>query len=409
MATKKLTDLSIEKLAPPDSGRLEVWDALLPGFGVRVSHRGPKRFFIMYRSPIHLTDAGNRKQRRLDVGTYGKVSLSDARELAREYFDTVNRGLDPADEKEKAAEEERKRIELERGSSFSAVANDFFRVYAGRKWKSGRGVKEVKSHIEKRANPVIGDKPISKVSLHDINQILDATAADAPVAANRVRSHLNKIFNWAISRGEYGLEHNPVTITERPTKEKSRERVLSDDELKALWQGCDAITPNHGAFVRLLMLTGQRRSEVAAIKRSDIVGQDWTIPGIEVKANGANVIPLSSLAMDTLAGVPILNSSDYVFPARGNPNKHLSGYKFVKQKLDQASGVQDWRLHDIRRTCSSNFARLGVAPHISEMILNHSLGKTGGGTFETYNRYSYLPERREALQQWSDYISEVVR
>jgi integrase len=229
--------------------------------------------------------------------------------------------------------------------------------------------------------------------------VLDGIVArKAPIAANGALAAVRKLFNWAVERGY--VSASPCAGTQRPSKAISRERVLSDAELAAVWQAAIATPYPFGPVVQLLVLTAQRRGEVIGMLWSELDLEQglWTIPAQRTKSNRQHQVPLPSAAVTLLEGLPRLHD-EVVFPARGNPNQPSSGFSKWKRALDRASNTSGWRIHDLRRSVSTMMAEMGIAPHIIERILNHQQGQLGG-VAGIYNRFAYLPEMRAALEKW---------
>lgn len=198
-------------------------------------------------------------------------------------------------------------------------------------------------------------------------------------------------------------DRNPVGDTaKRP--ERARERVLSRDELKAIWHATDE-PGDHNAIVRLLLLTGQRRQEVGGMSwpEVDLEKAVWTIPSERTKNRRVHEVPLSPLAMDVLAGLMGRFDRAFVF---GIGNGPFSGWSRAKARLDRKSGVQNWTLHDLRRTFVTEMAEIGVQPHVIEAIVNHTSGHKAG-VAGVYNRAVYAREKRSALDRWSDEIGRL--
>ncbi|MEQ9490514.1 MAG: integrase arm-type DNA-binding domain-containing protein [Alphaproteobacteria bacterium] len=381
----KFTAKTIENITPPNRGRLSLWDATLPGFGIRVTDSGSKSWVLMYRV--------RSRQRRMTLGRYPAFSLADAREEAREALRKVDRGIDPQQEK---LEAKRKPTTL-----FPDIAAQFIELYARPK---NRTWKQTEQMLKRNAVPKLKNLALEEINRHHVIDILDEIVArGAPLQANRTLSHLRKLFNWCVSRGM--LEHNPIIGLKPPGKETSRDRVLTDVEIKKVWSAWDEIGFPFGPMYKLLLLTGQRRNELANMRWSDIHNDTWTIPREIAKNDRTHEVPLSPFALEIIECLPRIGDQDLIFSTNGrNP---ASGFSRAKQNTDVRSGVTDWRLHDLRRTAASGMARLGIAPHVVEKILNHSTG-TISGVAAVYNRYGYDDEKRKALVKWSEHLVKLV-
>jgi integrase len=202
-------------------------------------------------------------------------------------------------------------------------------------------------------------------------------------------------------------EQNPVIGTEQPKRGKTGERVLSRDELLRVWNAADTIGGDYGAIVRLLILLGARRGEIGGMRWSelDLDNGRWLLQGQRSKNGRAHQLPLMPMALDIIKDVPHLVSRDQLFGARSNDG--FTGWDDQKEALDERSGVTGWTLHDLRRTCATGMADLGVQPHIIEAVLNHVSGHKVG-VAGIYNRSSYEREVRAALALWADHVRAIV-
>jgi integrase len=210
--------------------------------------------------------------------------------------------------------------------------------------------------------------------------------------------------NWALDRGM--IDVNPIAGLKPPHRERAREVVLSDKELLSLMQAADGEGYPFGDAVKLLVLTGQRRSEVAEMQWSEIdVGRAvWTIPATRSKNGQSHDVPLSGQAVILLRSLPRFLGSDWVFTTTGRGP--ISGFGRLKSRLQVVSETADWRIHDIRRTVASGMARMGVDPHVIESVLNHKSGIISG-VAAVYNRYGYEKEKRYALDRWAGHVGEI--
>jgi integrase len=230
-------------------------------------------------------------------------------------------------------------------------------------------------------------------------------ANGTPFRANRALAAIKKLFAWSIDRGT--IEINPIASLKPPTKERPRDRVLTSEELIACWRAAEAENYPFGPCIKMLVLTGQRRSEVSGMRWSEIDFDraEWTLPAERTKNATKHVVPLVPFAIDIVRGVPRFLGSDLVFTTTGRSS--ISGFGRLKARLDDEIGALDWRLHDIRRTVATQMAMLGVAPHIIEAVLNHKTGIVSGVS-AVYNRHAYSDEKRDALQRWSNYVERAI-
>ena len=225
------------------------------------------------------------------------------------------------------------------------------------------------------------------------------------------------MFNWAVERGR--LPASPMAGMKPPTRERPRDRTLTDDELRWLWQACDACEWPFGPLVKLLLLTAQRRDEVANLEWAelDLGGRVWTMPRHKAKNDRAHEIQLSDAAIEVLNSIPQVGTG-IIFTTTGETS--VSGFSRAKRRLDAAmlaakreelgakcEPIPNWVLHDLRRTAATGMARLNFPPHVVDKVLNHVSG-TIRGVAAVYNRFEYLDERRAALEAWGRYVSNLV-
>jgi integrase len=220
--------------------------------------------------------------------------------------------------------------------------------------------------------------------------------------ANRTHANLSRFFSWCLERDR--LDISPVANVKAPGVEVARDRILSDDEIEAVWRAWDTMGWPFGAAFKLLLLTGQRRDEVARLEweNVDFEGRLWTLPRTATKSNRLHEVPLSDVALEILAASP--RTSQYIFSTNGT--SPISGFSHAKRRCDDLSGIHNWRLHDLRRTAASGMARLGVAPHVVEKVLAH-VGGTISGVAAVYNRHRYSEEKRCALGVWASKLREI--
>ena len=372
----KLSPKRVDYLKAPGPKRLDVWDTVLQGFGVRVSPAGRKSWFVIVRV--------NGCQKRVTIGTYPAISLAEARGEARKIIRDAQLGV-LADQHESPA--------LTLGETVPL----FIQLYAKPK---NRGWKESERLLGKFQG--LFAKPLGQIARSDIVRVLDGiVASGTPYRANRALAALKKLISWSLDRGM--IEVNPIAGLKPPHKERPREQVLSDDDLASLMKATDAEGYPFGDAIKLLILTGQRRSEVAEMRWSEVDFERgvWTIPAARSKNGQSHEVPLSSLAVALLKSLPRFLASDWVFTTTGRGP--ISGFGRLKRRLNGETTTTGWRIHDIRRTAASGMARIGVAPHVIEKVLNHKCGIISG-VAAVYNRYAYEQEKRTALDRWGNFL-----
>jgi integrase len=408
---KALTVQSLERLKPDPARRLEVPDGLLPGFYLVIQPSGARSWAVRYRH------AG--KPRKYTLGGFPALQLGTARTEARKALELAALGRDPAGEKQEArrsaqeAQPDRDTVE--------AVVTAFLERHTKRKNRP-RSAEEVERTFNRYVLPAWRGRLIHDISRRDIIELLD-TIVDRgfPVQANRTLAHVRKMFNWCIDRSIIGS--SPCVRIEPPGAETSRDRVLSDDELRLLWLATGRLGWPFGPFVRILLLTGQRRDEISRGSWSELKEDVWVIPSSRTKSGLQTDVPLSEPARKVLADLPRIGRAGYLFTTGGEAP--ISGYSKGKARVDaimlaiareeaEKRGenpaeitITPWRLHDLRRTCATGMARLGTPVHIIEAILNHTAGEISG-IAKIYNRYSYANETRRALEAWAAHVIGLV-
>jgi integrase len=378
----KLTELSVARIKPPKSGRLEVWDTALPAFGLRITSAGARSYVVALRKP------GAKHPSRIKVGEPSTMALADARNRARELM------ADPG------------ALEPQGQAQSDTVATVIAEFIARDQKPRNRHWREVDGILQRELAPWL-ERPIQSIARRDVIERLDAIADRAPVRANRVLAWTRRLFGWALERDI--VTASPVAGIRAPTREVARDRVLEPDELAALWRASEALQWPFGPIVQLLAVTAARKGEVVYMRWHDLdLGRRlWVVPKERNKASRRHEIPLSDLALEIIAGLPHIGDG-LVFPSRkaGSANP-VSGFSKIKARLDWLSGVENWRVHDLRRTAASGMARLGHPPHVVASVLNHSPGSVQGIT-AVYNRHRYSDEKRAALDAWSREIERII-
>ncbi len=407
MPTQKLTDKTVKNAKAPDGGRAMLWDSVvadetsLPGsFGLRVTVKGVKSWIIMYRIEDPKRP-GKAKQQYRKVGSYPALSLAKAREVAREALKLAGRGIDPIQAKEA------EKRDVAAIKSVREAVETFIQRHAKQK---NRSWEEVERVFNVYIIPKMGNRPLPSIKPGDIHDVLDALMdAGHPYMANRVFAHSRKFFNWCAER--HWISEQPTKHISRPGEEQARDRILDNMEVQQLWQGCDELGWPFGPFFKLLLITGQRRNEIARMKweHIDLDNKVWTLPKEETKAKRQHEVPLSPMALELIQAMP--NDGTFVFSTTGKTP--ISGFSRAKKRCDErlafnGFNIPAWRLHDLRRTVASGMAEIGIAPHVIEKVLNHSTGQISG-VAAVYNRHTYLREKTDALNAWANALTAIVR
>ncbi len=379
----RLTNQSATALKVPDGkAYILVFDDDLAGFGLRASAGGSKVWVVQYRNALGQT-------KRETLGRVGILSATDARRAANERLARVRLGGDPASEREA----ERKRAAI----TVATQIEPYLKGLATRVRETG--VRESTRYLQKAWTP-LHRTPVSRVTRAQVAEGLGEIAKTSGLyAANRARNTLSAFYTWLIEEGI--AEANPVVGTRKPTPDEKRQRVLKSAEIQAVLRALP--DGDFGRIVRLLLLTAQRRDEVAALPWAevDIAAGLWSMPGERTKNGLPHDVPLSRPALAILAETPRIEGRDLVF---GSGVGGFQGFTRAKAALDQASGVTGWRLHDLRRTVATGMGDLGVFPHVVEAVLNHISGSKAG-VAGVYNYALYNPEKRAALDLWARHLA----
>ncbi len=386
----KLTQTRIEGLkCPPEKRDVLVFDDEQRGLGVRVTASGSKTFVAQY--------AFHGQKRRVPLGSCSSVSLAKARAAARAIMGDVAKGIDPAAERKKATAEARRQAAHE-ALTLSALLSDWQALHLASKRPSyaAEAVRALRNAFARSL-----DLPAADLDRAAVVKTLDALARKGSAAmAARTAAYGKAAYGWAVKRGVIAC--NPfLNLPVAPTAK--RERVLSDDELAAIWSATAGAGPFNG-IVRLLLLTGQRREEVAGMTWTELSNDlsTWTIPANRAKNAATHIVPLSAPVQELLRGVPRIG--ELVFPGlRGAFN----GWSKAKTALDVKSSVTYWRLHDLRRTCATGLQRLGVRLEVTEQVLNHVSGSRAG-IVGIYQRHDFAIEKSSALEAWGEHIEAIV-
>lgn len=374
----------VERLVGEAGKQLDFHHATERGLGIRVSYGGRKTYYARYRI--------EGRQRRASIGHHPEYTFIQARDACRAILADVDKGRDPAAEAMKQRRPSRSQI-------FESVVQDYIENYAKPRKKSWR---ETQRTFERYFLPHWG-----KLSLRSIDKELVRDALNEikrrPSAANQAFACLRAFFSWAVKQDR--CLSSPCSTLEMPAKEKSRSRFLKSPEIQSVWIASENFSEPFGTIVRLLLLTGQRRNEVAGMrwKEIDFIEETWTLPPWRTKSAREHRIPLTPLALKLLRDVP--RTGEMVFPARGAESRSVSGFSKWKGQLDEASGVRDWVLHDLRRTVATGLARLGTPLHVIRKIQNHADAIPGVG--KVYNQHDYFDEARDALHKWQQELTRI--
>jgi integrase len=378
----KLTKLSDAEGSP-------YWDADLKGFGLRLhvdaNNKLLRSFVIQYRF-------GNR-QRKYNLGSTEKITLADAKKLAKKLFGQVANGVDPAEVKEE-----------QRRASTALLFRDGVAQYLDMQEKLLRPASFKNCKLYLTGKQYFGNlhgMPVNEITRSHVSTAIDKIVSrGTAVTGSRCRAWLSGFFVWCLERGH--AESNPVIGSATVETAPARERVLTDDELRKVWNACG--DDDFGKIVRLLIVSGCRRGEVGGLRWSeiDMDAGTITIPGTRTKNKRAHTLPITDAMRAIIESVPQRVDRECLFGETA-----AVGFTGWKDKGEFDSGVKDWTLHDLRRTVATGMANLDVDPHIVEAALNHASGHKAG-VAGTYNRARYVPQLARAFALWGDHVASVV-
>lgn len=402
-ASFKLTKAAVDRYQLP-AGKSDVtlWDADLAGFAMRVHAGGRRTWGVSYR-------ARSGQQRRVSLGRYPEMGADDARKAAKAILGKVAEGADPAGEARAArAAEAEAEPPAPVHDIFDRVLTAYIEHYAKPNTRE-KSWRETERILKKEALPAWKGKRIGDITRQDVQSLLEAVVdRGSPIMANRVLAAVRKLFAWVAAGGPRGfaIDRSPCENIKPPAAERSRDRVMTDAEIRVLWRAFDGLGFPFGPLLKFLLVTGQRREEVAGLPWSeiDLEARLWTLPRERAKNNVQHGVPLSPEAVSILSSLP--RRGDLVFSTTGQTPP--SGFSKIKTRVDKSLGeAVPWTWHDFRRTAASGMAGLGVALPVIEKLLNHTSGSFGG-IVSVYQRYQFADEKRAALELWGAHVTAVI-
>jgi len=395
MPSIKFTAAKIKFVEGVRGKQVDYFDKSLSGFFLRVSQDGKKSFGVMYRKGGRL--------RRMKLGTYPLLSLGKARQEAAKALRNAELGLDPAAEKQ----------EDRRAPTFGQIASEYLERHAKVRKKSW---KEDKRVIDKELLPEFAGRQAKDITRRDVRTFLERKSTTAPIGANRVRALLRKIFNWAIAADI--VEINPVHLVPAPGKEHQRDRVLTEEEVKRIWNAIEADSKNSdkkhmkvkmlsAGIMKLRLLTAQRGAEVMSMEWDELEMERgwWTIPGEKTKNGLSHRVPLTAPALTIVREMRSAvgdRQSRFVFPSPKG-GTHISNPQKPLVRIQKATEI-DFVAHDFRRTAASMMTSMGIPRLTVKKILNH----VESDITAVYDRHSYDAEKREALEAWAKRLMKIV-
>lgn len=412
--TEKLTKRAVDAIVPGKAVRF-AWDGGdggVKGFGLKTMPTGRKTFLLVYRFPRGRTG----RVRRYTIGTYGDdLTVDQARKRALELRAEIARNVDPMAtlQMERRAAEALKKAPKR---SVEAICNEFVARYAKPRNRSWRETERI---LKRHVVTAWGKRQITEITRSDVNELLDEIEdkSGAPMAT-AVLAQVRKMFNWHATRDE--KFNSPIVkgMARTSPKKQQRRRFLTDDEIRVVWRALDQCPSPYRQLVRFLLLTAQRRSEVAEMRHDELTGDLWTIPPERYKTDRTLLVPLSPFAREQIEdNGELADLGDFVFTTTGD--KPFSGFSKAKAALDAAvdrilterSGkskvapMKHWVLHDLRRTAKTLMQRADVRPDISERVLGHTIGGVEG----TYDQHEYLVEKRDALNALASEVMRILK
>jgi integrase len=402
----KFTQLGVNRLKPPAT-TTTYWDSQLPGFGLRISPKGRKTWIAIYRV-----------QGRAVMETLGTMAVIPdvgvARDMARASMVKARGGIHPVvQKKERKVAEAIEAKAKERTFAWlieheeNGIPKGFLAQYARHKQRPVT-FKQTQ-YLLARVMPILGPKRLTDITRSDITEVLDAVASKGAVhQARTIQVRLATVFNWAYR--EDLIQANPMRkiAHDRHGKATVRDRVLADEEIRALMRAADEIGWPFGSIAKLLLLTGQRAGQVNGMRWSELNldERQWTLPAARTKNKLVHIVPLSDPVIAILQRLPRLEG-DLVFSRDGQIP--VTGFGWIKPRLDtimraKLGRLEPWVWHDLRRTAKTLMSRAGVRPDISERVLGHVMP----GLQPVYDRHEYLEEKRAAVERLAALVARIV-
>lgn len=400
---RALTTKAVEAAKPDPDKRREIPDPALSGLYLVVQPTGAKSWALRYRY------AG--KPKKLTLGRWPVMGVAAARTAASEAIEAVDMGDDPG-----AAKKAEKAARIEAHLSDRDTMRSLFDLYNKRRLSQLKAGHAVTTVMEKHVLSQWADRRVQDITRRDVIDLLEGILdTGQKVTANRARSYMSAFFAWAIERDV--IDVSPVTGVKPMAKETPRDRVLSDDELRWFWKACDDLGQPWGPFGRLLLLTGQRRSEVAGMTDDELHGDLWRMTAERTKNGRAHDVPLSAATRDVIDSMGRIGDRGWIFtttgeaPVSGFTKGHARIVRRMEEIADEERGepveILRWTFHDLRRTAATGMARLGIPVRVTEAVLNHVSG-SAAGIVSVYQRHDYADEKRAALDAWARYVVDLV-
>ncbi len=396
MLRETLTVKRVDGLKPAPTGqRYDVFDSLVPGFGIRVTSTGKKSYVLVTRFP------GRKNPTRRTIASVGAMDLSKARDVARDWLSKIQAGQDPKTDGIESSLPLSPTFE-----TFAQVSNNFIERHV-RKNKL-RSSQEIERIIERELLPSWRNTKFVSIGRRDVAGLLDKIEVRGSVSADRTLAVISKICNWYAARDDDYVSPIVKGMRRSNPTESRRSRILDDDEIRDVWSVSNELGI-YGGFIQFSLLTAQRKAKVAQLKISDIKSDGiWIIQTENREKANAKKIKLPDFALNVVQRIQSYHGGDFVFSETGEAP--INGFSKCKSRLDarvtekRGSPIPDWVAHDLRRTAKSIMARCKVPPHISERVLGHAIAGVEG----VYDHYDYFNEKTDALQKLNDEISRII-
>jgi integrase len=434
MARSAITKRTVDATKPATKD-LFVWDNEVSGFGLKVTPAGGKVYVYQYRI-ARPGEAERTPAKRYTIGKHGNLTPDQARKRAKELAALVEVGVDPRKQELAAfaADDEAERAALENARlegelAFEKVAERWLEHYENEKGRRPRTIDQARRIVKTRLEPALKGKPLPHINRADLQAIIDSIPVKNRASRLAVYAYSSVLFRWAMERGE--IADNPVRLMAKPSAPEARARVLTDDELTAVWRGVDALRNPYSGFFKLLILTGQRREEVAGMAWGELdrTTSVWTIPARRAKNGKTQIVPLApavvaeldrlALAEQTKAKAADLDGKRWpksgpVHTSRGKTS--IKSYSKAKAELDAAittaregiGPLPAWRVHDLRRTLATGLQKLGTRFEVTEAVLNHVSGSRSG-VAGIYQQHDWKEEKRTALDSWARQVAAILK
>ena len=391
-----LTDRLIKSRRPAHKGsRDEYRDAIVPGLALRVTDQAHKSFVLVARYPSHPENPTRRA-----LGDYGAITLEQARWKAREWLELIQKGVDPKVEeaREKAAAQRRQ------VNCFAMVAGEFLERHAAGLKKSAEAKRIIEGEFVRRW----GARPMTDIMPEEVAAAIRAIVKrGSPYQAHNALGYIRSLYNWAIGTHEFGVISSPVERLKPKAligQREARDRVLTDEELRAVWDAASKMAYPYGPVFHLLILTGQRELEIAHASwpEVDFDKQLMTISAERMKGDRVHEVPLAPIAAELLQLLPRW-TAPFIFTTTAGA-KPINGFSKAKSRIDKLSGVTGWVIHDLRRTVRTHFSALPVQDLVRELVIAHAKP----GLHRVYDQHAYQGEKRHCLELWERRLSSIL-